>query len=85
MADSPGCSKGQVVLLDTVQSGCCVRVTGVDAGQGLANRLAAMGIFKNEVIKVIRNDGTGQIIVEVKKSKMILGRGMGRKIFVVSV
>ncbi|MHC4552264.1 MAG: FeoA family protein [Planctomycetota bacterium] len=85
MADNTQCSKGQAVSLDTVQGGSRVRVEDVDAGQGLANRLSAMGIFKNEMIKVVRNDGAGQIIVEVKNSKVILGRGMGHKILVVLV
>ena len=82
MADNSKRHSVQPVFLDSVRSGCCVRVEGIDAGHGLANRLAAMGIFRNEMMKVIRNDGAGQIIVEVKHSKVILGRGMGHKILV---
>ena len=68
--------------LDTIPAGTRVRIVTIDAGCGLKNRLAAMGLLTNEWIRVIRNDRTGQIIVQVKESKVILGRGMSHKIFV---
>ena len=70
------------IALDTVASGKRVRIERIDSGQGLANRLSALGLFKNETVTVIRNDGAGQIIVSVKNSRVILGRGMGHKVFV---
>ena len=74
-----------VKLLDQVQPGSTVRIVRVDSGHGLTNRLAAMGLLKDTPITVIRNDGAGQIIVSVKNSKVILGRGMSHKIFVTHV
>jgi len=68
--------------LDQVRPGSTVRIVRVNSGQGLNNRLAAMGLLKDTSITVIRNDGAGQIIVAVKSSKVILGRGMSHKIFV---
>jgi len=41
-----------------------------------------MGLLPNVQIRVVRNDGAGQIIVNVKNSKVILGRGMSHKVFV---
>lgn len=70
------------MALDTVESGKCVSIERIDSGKGLANRLSAMGLFKHEVITVIRNDGAGQIIIGVKNSRIILGRGMSQKVFV---
>ncbi len=72
----------KTIAMDTVSSGKRVRIESIDAGQGLANRLAAMGLFKNEEVSVIRNDGTGQIIIGVKNSRVILGRGMSHKVLV---
>lgn len=72
----------KTIALNTVNAGQRVRVESIDAGQGLANRLAAMGLFKNEEIRIIRNDGAGQLIVNIKNSRVILGRGMSHKIFV---
>jgi len=68
--------------LNEVCAGTTVRVVEIEAGQGLKNRLAAMGLLANVQIRVVRNDGAGQIIVNVKNSKVILGRGMSHKVFV---
>ena len=71
-----------ITPLDAVEPGRQARIERIESGRGLVNRLAAMGLFKNEIIRIIRNDGAGQIIVGVKNSKVILGRGMSHKVFV---
>jgi Fe2+ transport system protein FeoA len=71
--------------LNEVRAGTTVRIVEVEAGHSLKNRLASMGLLANVQICVVRNDGTGQIIVSVKNSKVILGRGMSHKVFVVEV
>ena len=68
--------------LDTITPGSTVRIVEIDSGHTLKNRLAAMGLLKETSITVIRNDGAGQIIISVKNSRIILGRGMSHKIFV---
>jgi Fe2+ transport system protein FeoA len=70
------------VPLNDVRAGTTVRIVEVEAGHGLKNRLASMGLLANVQIRVVRNDGAGQIIVNVKNSKVILGRGMSHKVFV---
>ena len=62
--------------LDQVPSGGKVCIVRVEAGHGLKNRLAAMGFLADEPIEVIRNDHRGQVIIAVKNSKIVLGRGM---------
>jgi Fe2+ transport system protein FeoA len=57
----------------------------IEAGHGLKNRLAAMGLMTDVEIRVVRNDGAGQIIINVKNSKVILGRGMSHKVFVIEI
>ena len=69
--------------LDKIQAGAAARVVAIEAGCGLKNRLAAMGLLVDVQIRVVRNDGAGQIIINVKNSKVVLGRGMGHKIFVI--
>ena len=78
-------SNSDVIALDEIEAGSSARIVRIDSGQGLTNRLAAMGLLKNEAIKVVRNDGSGQIIVLVKNSKVILGRGMSHKVFVTMI
>lgn len=70
------------ISLNDVRAGKSVRVAAIDAGKSLKNRLAALGILVNAALKIIRNDGAGQIIIQVRQSKIILGRGMTHKIMV---
>lgn len=77
--------KTDIKPLDKIPAGGSVRIVLIDAGPDLKNRLAAMGLLVDMRIRVVRNDGAGQIIVNVKKSKVILGRGMSHKVFVVEV
>jgi Fe2+ transport system protein FeoA len=71
--------------LDKISAGVAVRIATIEAGSGLKNRLAAMGLLTDVQIRVVRNDGAGQIIINVKNSKVILGRGMSHKVFVVEI
>ena len=77
--------KTNIKPLDKIAAGAVVKVVTVEAGSGLNNRLAAMGLLADVQIRVIRNDGAGQIIINVKNSKVILGRGMSHKVFVVEI
>lgn len=77
--------KLNVKPLDEIPAGKSVSIVSVEAGQDLKNRLASMGLLVNEKIRVVRNDRAGQIIVQVKHSKVILGRGMSHKVTVAEV
>lgn len=68
--------------LAIVQAGRRVRLVAVDRGHGLQGRLAAMGLVPGVEIKVLRNSMHGPFLVEVKGSRIMLGRGMARKIMV---
>ncbi|MBN2511385.1 MAG: ferrous iron transport protein A [Sedimentisphaerales bacterium] len=59
-----------------------MRIDHIEAGFGLKNRLAAMGLLANQPIRVMLNDHRGQVIIAVKNSRVVLGRGMSHKIFV---
>lgn len=47
---------------------------------GVKRRLEDMGFIKGTPVRVIRSDGFGAIVVEIKGSKLLLGRGMAQKI-----
>jgi len=57
-----------------------VRILRIDGGFGMIDRLKPMGILPGENIEIVRNDYTGPLIISVKGSRMILGRGMAQKI-----
>lgn len=67
-------------LLSEVPAGQTVRLVKINAGQGLNSRLAAMGLLANVCVEVLRNDFRGQLIVRVKNTKVVLGRGMSQKL-----
>jgi Fe2+ transport system protein FeoA len=66
--------------LSDVPQGSRVRVAGIEAGRGLAARLAAMGLAPGVQVLVVRNGGRGPALVEVKGTRLALGRGMASKI-----
>jgi len=70
------------ITLAGIPSGATVCLAGVEAGHRLRSYLAALGLIANVPIRVISNNGGGQIILCVRNSKIVLGRGMSRKILV---
>ncbi len=68
--------------LSTIKAGSFVNIVSVDAGQDLANRLATMGLLPGVQIKVVNNSHPGPFVVEIKGSRVALGRGMVSKIIV---
>ena len=46
------------------------------------NRLASMGLVSNVEISVVSNSHPGPFVINVKGSKVMLGRGMANKIMV---
>ncbi len=59
-----------------------VMVSRIEAGRELKQRLAAMGLLPDSKITVVRSVSQGQVIVRLKDSRVVLGRGMANKIFV---
>ena len=72
----------QVGPLSEVQAGSKVSMVSVEAGKGLKAQLAAMGLLPGVEITVVRRGHPGPLVVEVKGSKMMLGRGMAHRIIV---
>ena len=57
-----------------------VRVNRIDGGEGLRTRLAAMGIMPGAAMSIVRNSLWGPLIVNVRGSRLVLGRGAADKI-----
>jgi len=68
--------------LSQVRRGQTVALVRVDAGHGLNNRLAAMGLLPRVRIKVVNNHHPGPFVIDLKGTKMVLGKGMANKIMV---
>ena len=68
--------------LATMAGGETVEVTAVRSGWGLSRRLGDMGITPGTALKVVSGGPTGQVLVEVRGSRLALGHGVAEKIIV---
>ncbi len=72
----------EIIPLSKIRSGEKARLVTIEAGRGLNNRLASMGLVSDVEISVISNSHPGPFVINVKGSKVMLGRGMANKIMV---
>ena len=72
-------------ILSRVASGEKVVVLALGAGWGLQRRLADLGLTPGVEIKVISSGRPGQVVIDVRGSRLALGRGVARKIIVRAV
>ena len=72
----------EVKSLSKIRSGGKVRLVAIEAGRGLSNRLASMGLVYDVEITVVSNSHPGPFVINVKGARVMLGRGMANKIMV---
>jgi len=57
-------------------------VTSIDAGREANARLTSMGILPGEKLMLIRKDSNGPVVLEIKGTRVAIGRGLGMKVLV---
>ena len=62
--------------------GSKVRLVAVNGGKQVTSRLAAMGLLPGVEVEIISNSPGDPFILDVRGSRLVLGRGMAHKIFV---
>jgi len=72
----------QGMPLAMARPGELVTVTGVRAGRGLQRKLADMGLTPSVQIRVINSGVPGPVLIEVRGTRLALGRGIALKILV---
>ncbi|UCC69107.1 MAG: ferrous iron transport protein A [Armatimonadota bacterium] len=70
------------IPLAQVPPGQRVRVEAVQGGRGLVSRMAALGIVPGTLIVVLSNARLGPVILDVRASRLALGRGQAARIIV---
>ncbi|MFC1901671.1 ferrous iron transport protein A [Chloroflexota bacterium] len=65
-------------------SGDTVEVAAFRGGWGLQRRLADLGLYPGVKVRVASGGGSGQVVIDVRGSKLALGRGVANKIMVVA-
>ena len=73
----------QLRPLSSAKVGESVRIAKINGGRGLNSRLSSMGILPNTVVKVVSNNSWGPFVLDVRDSKVMLGRGAASKIMIV--
>ena len=73
---------GFLIPLSEAEIGRDVKLVTIDAGRELTSRLVAMGLVPNSVITVVGVGRPGPFTINVKGSKVAIGRGMAQKIMV---
>ena len=69
-------------MLSRAKAGETVVVIALGTGWGLQRRLADMGLTPGVKVKVISSGRPGQVVIEVRGSRMALGHGVAAKILV---
>ena len=72
----------QHMPLAMVAPGEVVTVVGVRAGWGLQRRLADMGLTPGVLVRVINSQRPGPMLIDLRGSRVALGRGVAQKILV---
>lgn len=62
--------------------GSKVRLVSVNGGRQMTSRLAAMGLSPGVEVEIVSNSPGDPFILDVRGSRLVLGRGMAHKIFV---
>ena len=68
--------------LSMVSSGDRVKLVSVRAGWGLQRRLADLGLTPTVEFRVISSGRPGQVLLDVRGSRLALGHGVSNKIIV---
>ncbi|HFD39409.1 MAG TPA: ferrous iron transport protein A [Anaerolineae bacterium] len=68
--------------LSNVKSGQIVRIQNIRGGHNFLSRLASLGFTPGARLQVVQNYGHGPIIVNVRDTRVALGRGEAAKILV---
>lgn len=71
--------------LSEVPAGTRVRVQALQGGRGFLTRLAAFGVIRGACVEVVQNHGHGPLLVQVRGTRLALGRGEAARILVEAV
>lgn len=79
-----------MIPLAYVREGSIVRVKAIRAGRGLARRLHELGVVEGRLLRVVKSQGPGSVIVEVANGqtlggRLLLGFGVALKVIVEEV
>lgn len=69
--------------LAMASEGETVSIHCIDCGTEMKKRLGELGLYDSTKIKILKNDISGPVIIKVKESRLVIGRGQASKIMVI--
>ena len=64
------------------KEGATAKIYKIESGATCRRRLVEIGFRKDESIKILRNSLSGPVAVEIRGTRIALGQGEARKIFI---
>ncbi len=68
------------LFLDMAAKGRFYTMLGLEGGQRFREKIYSMGLNPGAKFKIIQNSGSGPIELEVRQTKLAIGRGMASRI-----
>ncbi len=75
-------SDGKTVPVTFAREDDLVTLAALEGGWHFKKRLTALGLIPGEPLRVVRNSGGGPIVIEVKDTRLAIGRGEAHRIMV---
>ncbi len=79
-AGTDNISAGNELYLSEARIGKAYTMIGLMGGQAFREKIYSMGLNPGVKFKILINSGHGPIELEVRQTKLAIGRGMARKI-----
>ncbi|MCK5127341.1 MAG: FeoA domain-containing protein [candidate division Zixibacteria bacterium] len=73
-------ANGDKLVLSDARVGQTYILVGLDAGHKLREKIASMGLNSGARFTIIANSGHGPVGLEVRQTRLGIGRGMATKI-----
>lgn len=74
--------KKTLIPLAMLNEGDEGQVREIKGGRGLIRRLSELGFIGGEKIRILHSHSSGPILVEIKDSRIAIGRGVAMKIII---
>lgn len=68
--------------LNAVNEGADVVIRAFEGGHAFLARVAALGLVPGSEVRVLTNQGRGPVLLQVRDTRVAVGRGMANRILV---
>jgi Fe2+ transport system protein FeoA len=68
------------MTLTEIDTGTTVKLLSVCGGGNVCSRINRMGLTTDSILKVVRNDKSGPVIIEQDGCRIVIGRGIASRI-----